>query len=52
MPAPLTRGEMTPQMKEAVRLVLGGMSWRKAAAKAGVSVRGLTLAIKREKEQK
>jgi transposase-like protein len=51
MPSPLKRGAMTPQMQEAVRLVLGGMSWRKAAAAAGVSVRGLVKAIKREKEK-
>ena len=52
MPAPLPRGAMTPQMQEAVRLVLGGMSWRKAAKAAGVSMNGLALAIKRQKEQK
>ncbi len=51
MPSPLPRGAMTPKMQEAVRLVLGGMSWRKAAKAAGVSANGLALAIKREKEK-
>lgn len=51
MPAPLKRGAMTPQMKKAVLLVADGMSWRKAAKAAGVSVAGLVKAIKREKDK-
>ncbi len=51
MPTPLKRGEMYPQMKEALRLVAAGTSWRAAVKQAGVSKSGLALAIKREKEK-
>jgi predicted DNA-binding protein (UPF0251 family) len=51
MPAPLKRGETSPKMQEALRLIANKVSWRAAVKQAGVSKSGLALAIKREKEK-
>ena len=41
----------TPAMLHALALVAAGESQRKAAAAAGVSLAGLALALKRQREQ-
>lgn len=45
------RGVTSPAMLAALALVAGGMSQRKAAAAAGVSLSGIVKALKRAREQ-
>ena len=44
------RGAISPAMARALALVAGGMSQRKAAADAGVSLAGIVKALRRRKE--
>lgn len=45
------RGAISPAMSRALALVAGGVSQRKAAKAAGVSLSGIVKALKRMKEQ-
>lgn len=45
------RGATSPAMSRALALVAGGMSQRKAAAEAGVSLAGIVKALRRVRSQ-
>ena len=45
------RGAISPAMARALALVAGGVSQRKAAAAAGVSLAGIVKALKRARKQ-
>lgn len=45
------KGEISPAMSRALALVAGGMSQRKAAAAAGVSLAGIVKALRRARSR-
>jgi len=45
------KGQTSPAMARALALVAGGMSQRKAAAEAGVSLAGIVKALRRVRSQ-